>query len=420
MPLVLTVDQLQTGMVLAKSVLHNFQVLLPPGHAISENDIRYLKRTCAEQTFHIRPADGEDSVDVSDVASAPEPTAQASEQLRQKVESVAQKANEVLRNQVALQADQIAELESVIEQMLRHIRDNPLTLNILEQSVHWNEYLQRHGMQVFNFTLLLCYAIQDRLSQQAGADAGRLQQHFRSVTHLATAALFHDIGMTPIDYVYDKSESLSEEEKNAIRAHPRVGVELLPENINPRTRQAILQHHENFDGSGYIKGLQGEQIGIEARILRIVDSYTAAISRTEYRQAKPPIVALHEMVYGPYSPWYDPVLLHTFAATLQPLPIGAKIKMSSGDWAVVVRHHPEHPFCPQLIVAFDAQNRPLPRRLLSEPFYLGERRDIQVLSFGKTDLSFLNEARDSHYPAEFGSRLEAIGAALFEPEPACR
>lgn len=80
---------------------------------------------------------------------------------------------------------------------------------------------------------------------------------------LAQAALLHDVGIANMT-------RNSEQYKN----HPELSLKLLKNRkmeISPITSQIILQHHERFDGSGYPKGLKGEQIHLGARILGIVD-----------------------------------------------------------------------------------------------------------------------------------------------------
>ncbi|MFC1783081.1 HD-GYP domain-containing protein, partial [Planctomycetota bacterium] len=64
----------------------------------------------------------------------------------------------------------------------------------------------------------------------------------------------------PVEHVYQKKEPFTEEEKAAIRQHPILGAEMLPEQIDPMARLVVRCHHENQNGSGYPVGLSGDRI----------------------------------------------------------------------------------------------------------------------------------------------------------------
>jgi HD domain-containing protein len=415
MPLVVSVFDLEPGMFLAKSVLQNFNLVLPKGHQLKDNDINFLIRKFPNQMIHVNHAPIEDEIDPEQYAWEEKEIQEISHELQKNLECVASKANSLLRINTSLPLAQLEELQCMIERMLKHIQDNPVTLNILEQSTCWHEYLQKHGMAVFNFSLLLCYGLQDYIYKIQNLPRNPSNDRsFKCLTPLTTAALFHDIGMTPIQHVYDKSDSLNEEDQSAVRAHPAVGVELLPDEVNSMAQEAVFHHHENFDGSGYVEGLKHDEISVFGRILRIADSYAAAISQKPYRNAKPAIAVLHEMIYGEFQHCYDPALLQIFAGGLQPLPIGAKLKLNTGQSGVVVQHDPQSIFQPQIMIAFDEGNSPLPKSMLDPPFHLRERDDIEVISFGKLSLGFINENTQNISVDNFQTRLDEIYTEMFD------
>ncbi|MCP4713149.1 MAG: hypothetical protein GY869_31345, partial [Planctomycetes bacterium] len=80
-----------------------------------------------------------------------------------------------------------------------------------------------------------------------------------------------------------------------------------------------------------------------------------------------------------------------FCSIMQPLPIGAKLKLESGQWGVVVRHNQGQPFQPDLVVAYDQLGDPLGKDQLVGPFTLGARNDIRVVNFGDENIEFLND-----------------------------
>ena len=101
------------------------------------------------------------------------------------------------------------------------------------------------------------------------------------------AGLVHDIGeiKIPLDILI-KPYRVSEEEFTFIKTHPQVGYDLLKTIELPwPVAEIVLQHHERIDGSGYPKGLKGEAILLEARILGIADVVEAMSSFRIYRRS---------------------------------------------------------------------------------------------------------------------------------------
>ncbi|MCP4648520.1 MAG: HD domain-containing protein [PVC group bacterium] len=95
---------------------------------------------------------------------------------------------------------------------------------------------------------------------------------------LAIAARFHDIGKSKIDRnIVDRDGELGVGEIQEILDHVDFSYDVLKENgISWQlVLQAVLLHHENFDGTGYPYGLKGKDISVEAQILRVVDSFSA-------------------------------------------------------------------------------------------------------------------------------------------------
>jgi HD-GYP domain-containing protein (c-di-GMP phosphodiesterase class II) len=114
--------------------------------------------------------------------------------------------------------------------------------------------------------------------------------------NLALASLFHDIGKCFIpDEILNKISSLNESEFNYIKRHPTYSSELLQSKFIKDVSIIVEQHHERIDGSGYPKGLKGDAIRIEAKIIAVADSYDAMTSDRSYRKAFTPIVAMEEL-----------------------------------------------------------------------------------------------------------------------------
>jgi hypothetical protein len=98
------------------------------------------------------------------------------------------------------------------------------------------------------------------------------------------AALVHDVGLRLLDYerLY-RRPNLSPEEMRGMAEHPVVGAAIVEPLLGQDVAQAVLRHHERFDGKGYPSRLSGQQIPLAARILGIVDAWVAMTSRQTYQ-----------------------------------------------------------------------------------------------------------------------------------------
>ena len=115
---------------------------------------------------------------------------------------------------------------------------------------------------------------------------------------LCSGVLLHDIGKTKISTdILNKNGKLTDEEYSKIKEHPELGVEILKGTNNGFTDEytITLQHHENYDGTGYPLGLQKDEIHCCGRIARIIDVYDALTTNRPYAKAMRPFAALKEM-----------------------------------------------------------------------------------------------------------------------------
>src|SRR5580704_9154427 len=130
---------------------------------------------------------------------------------------------------------------------------------------------------------------------------------------LARAAFLHDIGKMAIpDSILRKPGPLNDDEKQIMRKHCEIGYNMLIR--IPFLRDAaeiVLSHQEFFDGSGYPRGLKGEQIPLGARIFTIADSLDAMISDRPYRKALP-LSHAREEIRRCSGTQFDPKVVEVF------------------------------------------------------------------------------------------------------------
>ncbi|MFZ5818785.1 MAG: PAS domain S-box protein, partial [Chloroflexota bacterium] len=126
-----------------------------------------------------------------------------------------------------------------------------------------------------------------RVTQLSVELAGKMGLERQELLHLRRGALLHDIGKLGVpDHVLLKPGKLTEEEWALMRQHPVFAFEMLrPIQYLQPALDIPYCHHEKWDGSGYPRGLAGEQIPLAARIFAIVDVYDALTTDRPYREA---------------------------------------------------------------------------------------------------------------------------------------
>jgi len=135
---------------------------------------------------------------------------------------------------------------------------------------------------------------------------------------LSAALILHDVGKIGIpDDILCKPGQLTPEEWRVMKTHVEKGARILePLTDFKKVREIIMAHHERFDGSGYPRGLKGDEISIEARIISVVDSFHAIVSSRCYREGRSIDLAIQE-VRNCAGTQFDPVVVGAFLRALK-------------------------------------------------------------------------------------------------------
>jgi putative nucleotidyltransferase with HDIG domain len=139
-----------------------------------------------------------------------------------------------------------------------------------------------------------------------------------AVSRMRIAGLMHDIGKIGIsESILNKPEALNPEECEEMKKHPEIGYRILlsvPE--FSEVAESILAHHERWDGKGYPRGLKGDQIPLQARIITVADTFEAMTSDRTYRKAisqEEAIIVLQRIA----GTQLDPVIAAVFVESLK-------------------------------------------------------------------------------------------------------
>ncbi|MBI4399086.1 MAG: HD domain-containing protein [Candidatus Omnitrophica bacterium] len=142
--------------------------------------------------------------------------------------------------------------------------------------------------------------------------------HGDELTHIYRATYLLDTGhiATPKD-ILEKRSQLTREEFEKIKLHPESGANVLRKipSLRPLI-PIILHHHERWDGKGYPDGLKGGEIPLGARIVAVVDSYSAMISKRPYRKKMTPEEAVEE-IKRHSGTQFDPEIVDVFVKVME-------------------------------------------------------------------------------------------------------
>jgi len=176
----------------------------------------------------------------------------------------------------------------------------------------------------YEFTLLTMVAMLDARERETSQHSRRVSDITLLLAHhmgvqgleleeMGRGALIHDIGKIGIpDSILNKPGPLDKEEWLIMRKHPEIGYSFLQD--CPFLRKAseiILQHHEAYDGSGYPKGLKGDEISLSARIFTVIDAYDAMRSERIYKKSMPAELAMNELK-AQRGKQFDPYVVDNF------------------------------------------------------------------------------------------------------------
>lgn len=155
---------------------------------------------------------------------------------------------------------------------------------------------------------------------------------------LCVGALLYDIGMTflPDELQNMEKENFTDEEFEELEKHVIYGFSALQQNkgISSTAQAVALQHHEKFDGTGYPKGLSGDQITLNAKIVAVADVYDSLLSdRPNRKRFQPHEAYEYVMTAGGFD--FDLEIVQAFTMCVAPYPVGTMIKLNTGEKGVV-------------------------------------------------------------------------------------
>ncbi|MDN5359573.1 MAG: hypothetical protein PWQ84_636 [Thermotogaceae bacterium] len=162
---------------------------------------------------------------------------------------------------------------------------------------------------------------------------------------LTKVSLLHDIGLIyaqekkSLDYVEDIFQQYKPGDLNRIKIHPVIGVKIInkvaPGFLEKDEEDALIEHHERYDGKGFPMGAKGEKINEISRLMAIPDAYDTLITKIKGKSIMDPYMALKWIVSNS-GILFDPSFVKAFVQITGIYPTGTHVKLSNGSMGTVI------------------------------------------------------------------------------------
>lgn len=318
-----------------------------------------------EAILHRLQKSGVETIYISDELSAGiEPSPAIDNEVRMKAVSTLKTAYEDLQSgSHVLSANHVQDLQSTMRAIISDITGRRKLLVCLSDL----NMFGKHGLQrSVSACVMGCNIARAYFNEYGWIDfRGKVREDGipDRIQKMGLGLLLADVGMLMVPReISDKRGILTAEERLMIRQHPTMGIELLEgSDLSPLTKVVISQHHERFDGSGYPRGLQGDEIHGHGSVAAIATTY---MTLTEEPQGMGGPLKPHEawkMIAQGSGILFRPEVVEAFTKTVAPYGPGTSIQLSNGSYGIVVRNSYDTPARPTVRITHDADGVELPR-----------------------------------------------------------
>jgi len=240
---------------------------------------------------------------------------------------------------------EVERVEEIVKDMVESIVRNPDALMWVARLREADATTYGHGLQVSVYLTSF------------GRHLGFPKQQLEM---LAQIGLLLDIGKIRLPKeLFEKQGKLTENEFDIAKKHVEHSVTILKEtpNFDREVLEAIGQHHERLNGSGYPGGLQGDEISIYGQMAGITDCFAALIKRRPYADAVSSYEALRTLTsWG--GELFQEALVQQFVSSVGVFPVGSLIELSTGEVAVVVAHNKVRRLKPRVLIVTGPDKTP--------------------------------------------------------------
>jgi HD-GYP domain-containing protein (c-di-GMP phosphodiesterase class II) len=237
-------------------------------------------------------------------------------------------------------------IEGAIDPMVDSILRNDDAMSWLARMKKKSDYVYDHSIASSVWALVF--------GKHLGLEKKELQV-------LGMGAVFLDVGKTKIPTeLLTKRGNLSELETKTMRDHVAHGVEIVSTipGIDPRVVDMVQNHHERHNGTGYPRGLSGNEIPIYARIAGIIDTYDAMTTRRPYAELQSTYDAMRQLnkLAGVEFP---EEVVEQFVQAVGVFPVGTLVELNTGEVGIVIAQNRIRRLRPKIMLLLDRDKTPL-------------------------------------------------------------
>ena len=251
--------------------------------------------------------------------------------------------------------------------MLREIAPNVREANKNDEVVNVANILEKIILKIAKNEAVLEFMVELRIIDKvklydhsvhtavlAGLIAGSMGLDMENILCAVTGGLLHNIGVAEMPTLLNIKE-MTPPQETLWREHPTYGYYFaIQKNISRTIANCIQYHHERYDGTGYPKGIKGEEIPLLARIISICAKYSAAIT---YENISPYMAV--EEIYGASGIYYDPEVVKAFVNNIPIYPLGVMVRLSTKEVGIVSNIRKNKGPRPIIKVYYNRVNRPI-------------------------------------------------------------
>lgn len=307
----LNISDLKSGMILSQDILNDRKEIIISEGIMINDDVR-------EKLFSMFG-----NIRVYVVADMGQYT---SRQRIKKVEEAFQKITDKLEGTFShFKEDQVGTITEVYgmgDDLVNELSDYKMVFESIVDSNRVDQYLYRHSINVSILSVMLAKWMGLKEEQ---------------VIEISRAGLLHDIGKMVINQeVLHKPGKLTEEEFKEMKKHVSSSYEIIKniEFISEDIKEGVYSHHEKEDGSGYPRGLKGDEIPLYGKIMALADIFDAMTSNRVYRKMESPFKVM-EMFERESFGKLDPRCLMVFLEHIGTYYEGENVLLSDGRIATI-------------------------------------------------------------------------------------
>lgn len=220
----------------------------------------------------------------------------------------------------------VAKIRSLAIPVIEIFMERKNSLSSLNELSVMKDYTYHHSIAVGILAASIC--------KKMGYPNGQALQ-------LGLAGVLADCGMAKVERaIIDKSAFLTKDEFKEIKKHPVYSYQLIKDTplLRPEMKQAILQHHERLDGSGYPRGDGMNEISLYSQILAVADVFHAMTSERVYRAKESPYKVI-ELIKEEEFGKFDLKVVQALDDLVADISIGTIVQLTNGDVGEVMFVH---------------------------------------------------------------------------------